>query len=683
MSRDATIGVDIGGTFTDVVCRRPGEPTRIVKIPSTPDDPARAVLQAADHIAAQWGVSAAEIARFAHGTTVATNAVIERGGATIGLLTTKGFRDVLEIGRQMRQNMYGLILEPETPIFLAPGAYRREVRERIAANGAVIEPLNENDVIEAVDALVEDGIEALAVCLLFSFVNPAHETRIGQLVNERHPKLDISLSCEVDPAFREYERTVVTAFDAYIKPTIDGYLGTLEARLSEAGLATPLLIMQSRGGLAASAVARQRPVRLFLSGPAAGVIGGQVTGAADGIHDLITVDVGGTSCDIALIRAAKPIIRAEGVIGGYPVRAPMVDVNAIGAGGGSIAWIDAAGGIRVGPQSAGAQPGPACYDQGGEDATVTDASLILGYLNPNYFAGGGQTLSLERAREAVSNKLAGPLGLSLEAAALGVHRVVNAQMSEGIKLVSIRQGLDPRDFCLLPLGGAGPLHACALAAELAIARILVPRHPGVLSAAGLLYAKVQHELSAAFNRPLAELPAATVKDRLDDLDRRCDALMTAEGIEPAARETQHFADVCYIGQSYHLEVPLDMGSADPLGDLYRDFMAAHDRVHGHAAPTPAKIVNLRAVHQETSDAEDEAPPTPTGGKAEKGARTIIVPERDEPVEAAVYERAALAVGQIVEGPAIVEQEDTTILVAPGWRGRTTATGALLMERTPS
>jgi N-methylhydantoinase A/oxoprolinase/acetone carboxylase beta subunit len=679
VTANATIGVDIGGTFTDVVCRRPGEATRIVKIPSTPDDPARAVIQAADHIAAQWGVTAAEIARFAHGTTVATNAVIERAGATIGLLATKGFRDTLEIGRQMRQNMYGLILEPETPIFLAPGAYRREVRERISASGEVIEALNEADVIAAVDALVADGIEALAVCLLFSFVNPAHEKRIKQLVNERHPQLDISLSCEVDPAFREYERTVVTAFDAYIKPTIDSYLGALEVNLREAGLATPLLIMQSRGGLAASVVARQRPVRLFLSGPAAGVIGGQMTGVADGIHDLITVDVGGTSCDIALISAAKPIIRAEGAIAGYPVRVPMVDVNAIGAGGGSIAWIDAAGGIRVGPQSAGAQPGPACYGQGGEDATVTDASLILGYLNPDYFAGGGQKLSIERARAAVAAKLAGPLGLSVEAAVLGIHRVVNAQMSEGIKLVSIRQGLDPRDFCLLPLGGAGALHACALAAELAIARILVPRHPGVLSAAGLLCATVQHEISAAFNRPMTNLAVAAVSSELDGLDRRCDALMDAEGIAPAAREIQYFADVCYIGQSYHLEIPLDMASADPLSDLYRDFMAVHDRVYGHAAPTPARIVNLRSVHQEAAGAQDEPPPPPAGGEARKGGRKIIVPECSGPVDAVVYERAALAAGSIVEGPAIIEQEDTTILIAPGWRGQSTASGALLLE----
>ncbi len=681
MTRDAMIGVDIGGTFTDVVCRRPGEPTRIVKIPSTPDDPARAVIQATEHIAAQWGVPADEIARFAHGTTVATNAVIERGGATIGLLATKGFGDVLEIGRQMRQDMYGLILEPETPVFLAPGAYRREVRERVSATGEVVEALNEQDAIEAVDALVEDGIEALAVCLLFSFANPAHELRIRELVAERHPSLDISLSCEVDPAFREYERTVVTAFDAYIKPTIDSYLGALEASLSQAGLTTPLLIMQSRGGLAASAVARRRPVRLFLSGPAAGVIGGQMTGAADNIQDLITVDVGGTSCDIALISAAKPIIRAEGVIAGYPVRVPMVDVNAIGAGGGSIAWIDAAGGIRVGPQSAGAQPGPACYGQGGEDATVTDASLILGYLNPDYFAGGGQTLSIERARKAVADKLAGPLGLSVETAALGIHQVVNAHMSEGIKLVSIRQGLDPRDFCLLPLGGAGPLHACALAAELSIARILVPRHPGVLSAAGLLNAKVQHEISAAFNRPLADLPLVDVSGQLNDLDRRCGALMDAEGIAPAAREIQYFADVCYIGQSYHLEIPLGMASADPLGELYRDFMAAHDRVYGHAAPTPARIVNLRSVHQAAIGGEDEAAPTPTGGEARKGARKIIVAEAGGPVDAAVYDRAALTAGQILEGPAIIEQEDTTILVAPGWRARATATGALLMERT--
>ncbi|HKD25497.1 MAG TPA: hydantoinase/oxoprolinase family protein, partial [Xanthobacteraceae bacterium] len=494
-SGDASIGVDIGGTFTDVVVRRPGARTRIMKIPSTRKDPSVAVLEALKQMEAEWALPPQEVARFVHGTTVATNAVLERKGACIGLITTQGFRDVLEIGRQMRHQMYDLALDPETPTFLAPGRLRREIRERISATGEVLEALDEAAVTAAADELVSAGAQAIAVVFLFSFLNNSHERRAREIIAARHPHVFVSLSSEVDPAFREYERTVVTAFDAYVKPVVDRYLANLDAGLLAAAVPAPLQIMQSRGGICSSATARLRSVRLFLSGPAAGVIGARMVGGAAGLRDLITVDIGGTSCDIALIEDGAPALRSEGRIGGYPVRVSMLDVNSIGAGGGSIAWLDATRGLRVGPQSAGSEPGPACYGRGGNEPTLTDASVVLGYLDPEHFAGGRLKLRPKLSRKAIERVIARPLNFTVEQAALGIHRIVNAQVAEGIRLVSIRQGHDPRRFTLLPLGGGGPLHACALAEELGVRRILVPRHPGVLSAAGLLAAPVEHEVS--------------------------------------------------------------------------------------------------------------------------------------------------------------------------------------------
>jgi N-methylhydantoinase A/oxoprolinase/acetone carboxylase beta subunit len=539
------IGVDIGGTFTDVVCRLDDGTVRIAKIPTTSGDPFRAVLVALEMAGRDWGVSPAEITRFVHGTTVATNAVLERKGARIGLITTEGFRDVLEIGRQMRHQMYDLVLKPETPVFLAPGRFRKEVTERLDAQGRTLRALDEASAARAIEALAAQDVRAIAVCLVFSFLDPTHERRIRDMIQASHPALLVSLSSEVDPAFREYERTCVTAFDAYIKPVVADYLANMEQGLAQAGLTVPLQMMQSRGGLMSSVVARQRPVRLFLSGPAAGVVGGLEAGRAAGFPDVITVDIGGTSCDIALITDGAPLIRGEGVIDGYTVRVPMVDVTAIGSGGGSIAWIDGAGSLKVGPHSASAEPGPACYGRGGMLPTVTDASVVLGYIDPANFAGGTMPLRPEFAHAAIERVVARPLGMTVEQAALGIHRVLNAQMAEAIRLVSIGRGIDPRGYALLPLGGGGPMHACALADELGVSAIVVPAHPGVLSAAGLLGAPVAHEVAAAFPCPLASLRPEALADAIRSLDERCGELMRREGVADA--EITRFVDVCYIG----------------------------------------------------------------------------------------------------------------------------------------
>lgn len=679
MTAGAQIGVDIGGTFTDVVCRLDDGTLKFVKLPTTRKDESQAVLQSIALMARDWGVKPADIARFTHGTTVATNAVLERKGARIGIITTKGFRDVLEIGRQMRHQMYSVVLDSETPAFLAPGARRKEVPERVAADGSVLTPLDEAAVKNAADELVADGCEAIAICFLFSFRNPAHEKQARAIVEKAHPAVKVAVSHEVDPAFREYERTVVTAFDAYVKPVIDRYLARLEKGLAGEGVPAPLQVMQSRGGLMVSEVARQRPVRLFLSGPAAGVIGASLAGASANAEDLITVDIGGTSCDIALISKGKALIRSDGLIDGYPVRVAMVDVNSIGSGGGSIAWIDRGGGLRVGPQSAGSEPGPACYDRGGEQPTVTDASVVLGYVNPDFFAGGTLKLKPELAHRVIADKVAKPLGLTLEQAALGIHRVLNAQMAEGIRLVSVRQGLDPRKFALLPLGGGGAVHATALARDLNIARVVVPRTPGVLSAAGLLAAPVAHEVSAAYGRTLSDTTVGDLRTALGALDTDCAKLMKLEQLNGAAVTIQYMADVCYVGQSYTLEIPLRLDATDPMATLYEDFLTNHDRVYGHATRVPARIVNLRTVHQAGGlDRIDGGPFKPTDGKPQKATRRVLTAGLSGFAEAAILDRAAMPAGFTFKGPAIVEQSDTTTLVEPGWHGAVDPAGNLIL-----
>ncbi|MGE0718322.1 MAG: hydantoinase/oxoprolinase family protein [Alphaproteobacteria bacterium] len=672
------IGVDIGGTFTDVVCAAPDGSLRLIKIPTTRGNQSAAVRQAMEEMVGRWGIRPSSVGRFAHGTTAATNAVLERKGAATGLLTTEGFRDVLEIGRQYRREMYDLDLKPGAPTFLIPGARRKVVRERIGADGGIVVPLDEDSVRRAVAELVADGVETIAVAFLFSFVNPAHERRVREIVAEMAPTVAVSLSCEVDPAFREYERTCVTAFDAYVKPVLRRYLEAMEADLAGIGVPAPLQVMQSRGGLSRAATACERPVRLFLSGPAAGVIGGEAVGRMAGIGDLVTIDIGGTSSDIALITGGRPAVRNEGLIDGYAVRVPMVDVNAIGAGGGSIAWIDGAGGLRVGPHSAGSEPGPACYGRGGTEATVTDASVVLGYIDPAYFAGGNLKLDPALARKAVEETVAGPLGLTLEQAATGIHRVINGQMAEGIRLVSIRRGIDPRGYTLVPLGGGGGLHATALADELGMKRVLVPLYPGVLSACGLLSAPTEHEVSTGFHRVLQETRVEDMATTFAELDERCGRLMAGEVLAQPP-QVRHFADLCYVGQSYYLEIAVDELGPGTLAAMHRDFLEAHDRIYGHASDSPVRIANLRTVHR--SDAGRDllaAPYVPKAGPALKGRRPILVPDVGETLEATVWERAALQPGTEIAGPAIIEQMDTTTLVGPGWTGRVEADGNLIL-----
>jgi len=676
-----SIGVDIGGTFTDVVCTDGKGGMLLLKTPTTRGAPGVAVRTALEQLARQHGIAPASIARFAHGTTVATNAVLERKGGRTGLLTTEGFRDVLEIGRSFRPNMYDLFVRQNTPTFLAPRSRRQPVRERIGPLGEVLTPIDAASLDHAVRALLDEDVEAIAVAFLFSFVNPAHELAARDAIEVLAPGLPVSLSHEVDPAFREYERTCITTFDAYVKPGLIRYIQALEADLDAIGVPAPLQVMQSRGGLSSAAVALERPVRLFLSGPAAGVIGGKAAGLLAGEVNLVTFDVGGTSCDIALVQQGQPMVRPTGTIDGFVVRVPMVDVNAIGAGGGSIAWIDEGGGLRVGPHSAGSEPGPACYARGGEQPTVTDASVVLGYIDPQYFAGGTLDLDPERAHRAVQDRIATPLGLSIEQAALGIHRVVTSQMAEGIRLVSVKRGIDPRGFTLVPLGGGGGVHATALARDLAMQRILVPRYPGVLAACGLLAAPVEHEVSAAFGKPIEDASAGELGPMLAALDRRCAALMAKEGLGEEGYVITHAADICYVGQSHPIEVPIGDGVlVDGLQSLYEAFLAAHERIHGHGEKGPARFVNLRSVATALSPERAILDYHSSGSAAVKGYRSALFAGSPVRVQATLVDRAALAVGDIVRGPSIVEQADTTTLIDPGWEARVVTGGTLMLHR---
>ncbi|HEY7206028.1 MAG TPA: hydantoinase/oxoprolinase family protein [Methylomirabilota bacterium] len=675
------IGVDIGGTFTDIVALDRSGRLALTKVPSTPKDLLDGIAAAATKVLALAGARPADVERFIHGTTVATNAVLEQKGATTGVLTTEGFEDVLEMGRMKRSRMYDLGMDPEVPTFLAPRRRRLGIRERLDARGHVLTPLHEADVRQAVETLRAQGVSAIAVCYLFSFLNPAHERRTREIIAEIAPELSVSLSSEVDPTFREYERSCVTAFDAYLGPVVKRYLAGLAETLRGLGVRGVPLIMRSRGGIVSASLAAQQPVTLFLSGPAGGVIGAAFAAERSGVANFVSLDMGGTSNDVALVRDGRPLLVSEGAIGPFPVRTPMVDVNTIGAGGGSIAWIDAAGGLRVGPQSAGAEPGPACYGRGGDEATVTDASVVLGYLNPARFAGGAMTLDVAAAGRALA-ALGSRLGLDPVAAAAGIHRVVNARMADQIRLVTIKRGYDPRQFALLVLGGAGPVHGAALAEEMGMAEVVVPEAPGVLAAFGLLAAAIEHHHARTLPARTDAADLGAINACLGELDAAGRARMDEEGAPAAAVRVAYAADMRYVGQAYELEVPIPAPvTAAGVPDIVAAFHAVHERVYGYArAQQPVEFVNFRAVHAFPL-------PRPTVTPAARATGTLAEAQVGERpayfgrfVPTAIYERSRLPLGARLAGPAIVEQTDSTTVIPPGVTALVDEAGNLRLRR---
>jgi len=677
------IGVDIGGTFTDIVALQDDGEVVLTKVPTTPQDLLQGIAEAVRRVLGLAGASPSAIRRLIHGTTIATNAVLEEKGAVTGLFMTEGFEDVLELGRQKRSRMYDLNMDTETPTFLAPRRRRVGIRERVDAKGHVLTALDEEQVRTAVARLRADGVQAIAVCYLFSFLNRGHEQRTRELIHEVAPELTVSLSSDVDPRFREYERLCVTAFDAYLAPVVSRYLMGLAEVLKGLGVQAVPQIMRSRGGIVSAALAVQQPVTLFLSGPAGGVVGAQWAAEQSGITDFISLDMGGTSNDVSLVQGGRPLITSEGRIGSFPVRTPMVDCNTIGAGGGSIAWLDAAGGLRVGPVSAGAEPGPACYGRGGDQPTVTDASVLLGYLNPENFAGGSLRLDVSAA-EAATARLAARLDLSVTATAAGIHQVINARMADQIRLMTIQRGYDPRQLTLVLLGGAGPVHGVALAEELGIREILVPAAPGVLSAFGLLAAAIEHHHAQTLPSVVEQADLRAVNALLATLDRTGSGRMREEGVPPTEVRVVYSADMRYVGQAYELEVPIEAPlQSEALPAAQAAFHAVHERVYGyHRAAQPIEFINFRAVHTYPLP---RPPVRPLRGAGRSLADAQVGERRAYFFPAGftatpIFTRARLPVGEYFSGPAIIEQPDTTTVIPPGYVAQVEESGNLKIRK---
>lgn len=675
------LAVDVGGTFTDLVCYdRVSGQTWSTKVNSTPKDLSEGVVRGIKKVLAAAGCSPQELERFVHGTTAATNAIVQHSGAVTGILMTKGFEDTLEIGRTRRSDMYDIFIDPETPVFLAPGRFRTGITERMDSLGNTLTALDEEGVRQAVVHLHEQlGVEAIAVCYLFSFINPAHELRTREIIENLYPDLPVSLSSEVNPVFREYERLCVAAFDAYVAPVTSRYIQDLDGRLKQEGIAAPLQIMQSSGGITSALIATRRPVSLIMSGPAAGVIGAQYTGKQAGHEQLITMDMGGTSCDIALVRHGQPLVSTQGKLGKYPIEVPMVDVSSIGAGGGSIAWIDGTGLLEVGPRSAGGDPGPACYGRGGTEPTVTDASLYLGYLNPEHFGDGSLGLDMALAEEALQ-RVAQPLGLSPAQAALAVHRIINAKMADAIRLVSLQRGHDPRQFALVLTGGAGPVHGGDLMKPLQTFTAIVPPTPGVLSALGLLVASIRHEQVVSVHQRPTGMNYLTLQDLLDELDQKNTLLMGEERVPPHQVSVSWEADMRYVGQSYEIRIPIAASITPQTGvDLIAAFHDAHAEIYSiNRGDQDVEIINLRSIHTHPLDNTPRFHMENGAADGPGSRRTAVFPGSESVVSTPVFERHKLHPGQLVSGPAIVEQPDTTTVVYPGQSFRIDDFGNLLI-----
>jgi N-methylhydantoinase A len=666
-SADLAVAVDIGGTFTDIAVsdRATGRLWR-AKTPSTPADPSEAFLIGVMLALAEADAHPSDVGRVLHGTTVATNLILEGKTARTALVTTAGFRHVLEIGRQdiPRQANLFTWVKPRRPV---PAERILEVNERIASGGDVIVPLDEASVHAVVAALRHLDVQAVAVCLLHSFAYPTHERRVAELLRDALPDIAVTASVDVLPVIREYERSVATIMNAGVMPAVTTYVRRLQHRLTDADFAAPLLLMQSNGGVAGAATIGRAPALTVLSGPAAGV-GAREVAAAAGIGDIVTVDIGGTSADICLLRNGRIELTQRGRIGEWPLPLPMVDMVTIGAGGGSIARLSN-GALTVGPASAGAMPGPACYGAGGDEPTVTDAHLVLGHL-PASLLGGRMTLDPALAEQAIRTRVAEPLGLSLHEAARGILAIADSNMVGAIRVVSVERGHDPRDFTLVAFGGAGPLHGCALAELLGIVRVLVPPAPGVLCAEGLLAASLKAEFSRTLPRP----------DEWDTADALFAALeseamvwLDAEHVPPADRTITRVALLRYDGQGAELAITWP-GDAQAAQSAFAD---AHQALNGFTLEAKVELVTLRI------EAEGMMP-APTRHRLAKGdgAAPIgrqVVHEAAGSVEASVYDRAALGAGDRLAGPAIITQLDATTLVARGWHAEVLGSGALLLE----
>ncbi|MBI4183895.1 MAG: hydantoinase/oxoprolinase family protein [Proteobacteria bacterium] len=689
------LGVDIGGTFTDILLLAPDGSVHSKKVLSTPDDYSRAIQDGIAQLMGEAGIKPAAVRECSHGTTVATNAIIEHKGVKVGLITTAGFRDVLEIGRFRLPRLYDLSFRKPEP--LVERRLRLEVPERIGADGEVVEPLDLEAVDRASDQLVAEGVAAIAICFMNSYVNGAHERLAVERVRARHPALTVTASTEIVPQIQEYERTSTTVVNAYIRPVVERYVAALEQKLRGLQIKAPLMFMQSSGGILPGRTAAKSPVFIIESGPAAGVVGSQRLGEILKRRNLMVLDMGGTTAKATLIEDGKYDLSPEIEVGGrataghrliqgagYIVQFPTIDIAEVGAGGGSIAWLDAGGGLQVGPQSAGAVPGPVCYDLGGTEPTVTDANLLLGYINPAALVGGDLKLDFAKAERAVAG-IGARLGLDVTGAAHGIHLIANANMMRALAGVSTERGRDPRNFVLLAMGGNGAVHAVGLAETLDISTILVPPVAGLFSALGLIFADVEHQLISAFYRLKDQATPADLNATLTPMIREIEEMLRSEGFNEAKRrELRCYADVQYVGQFGGLTVPLSgfPVTRKVMVDLAEGFGRAHLRTYGYRSDEePLRFLALKVVGRGL--AKEARVPRRVVRVDERAAarserRAYFGPARGW-ITTPVVPRGALG-RKPTDGPLIVEEYDATTVVGPGWRASLDSWNNIVMER---
>ena len=682
------VGVDSGGTFTDV-CLFDEDSGRVEvwKVSSTPDDPSRGIAQGVEEgmrrVAPEAGDKpGAPVSYFGHGTTVATNALIQHRGVRTGLVTTDGFRDLLEIGRQKRPDLYDM--QADKPPVLVARDLRQEVPERVRHDGTVETALDEAAMRAAAVALREAGVKAVAVSFLYGFIRPEHEQRAVEILREEMPEAFISAGHEIAPEFREYERLSTVVLNAYLGPVMRRYIENLVPRLEGLGMTATPHLTQSNGGVISFAAAAGLPVRTVLSGPSTGVVGAQVIGKLAGFEDLITFDMGGTSTDVALLQGGQCRLTSEAVVHGYPIKAPMLDIHTVGAGGGSIAHVDAGGLLKVGPRSCGAFPGPVCYDKGSTEPATTDANVVLQTLNPTHLLGGRMAIRQDLAKEAVG-RLAEQLGLGVMETAQGILSVVTANMARAIRVISVQRGHDPRDFTLMAFGGGGPLYAARLAKELDMKRVLVPRNPGILCAMGLLLTDLRADFAATRLLPLDAAAVPDIAQGFEALAARAEDWFAHEEIAPGNRQLTRTADLRYKGQNYELAVALPEGPVTEatLGALATGFAELHRQRYGFVAEgEPVQVVTLRLeaiglVQKAVLTRHPDAGPDASGART--GEREVWFPEAGDFIATPIYSRDALLPGNRFAGPAIVEQMDTTTVVPPGMTARVDPYLNLILE----
>ena len=683
------LGIDVGGTFTDVVLLDEERGSLWVgKTLTTPGDPSIGVMRGIEELLGEPGRSLAEVVQAIHGTTLASNLLIERKGARTGLLTTEGFRDVLHLQRQLRYTIYDLFLDK--PRALLPRHLIQEVRERILYDGSVHIPLDEASVRRTVAHLLREGVTSFAVCLLHAYANPSHEQRVAEILREMAPDPFVSLSSAIAPQWREYERTNTTVANAYIAPAVRGYLQALGTRLREQGFRHPLYIMQSNGGIAATPLMEQQPIRMIESGPAAGALMAAHYGSLLGIPDLLSFDMGGTTAKLCLIEGGAPRTTNDFEIdkvklqpgSGLPINVPAIELIEIGAGGGSIARIQH-GLLRVGPDSAGADPGPICYGRGGAEPTVTDANVALGYINPDYFLGGRMPLDAEAARRGIRERIGQPLGLSDAQAAWGIHELVTQAMVQATRVVSVERGKDPRRFTLIAFGGAGPIHGCRLARSLGIPRVLLPAAAGVTSALGLLVADVRFDLARTFSTPLRPDMPLRVNEMYRELERQGEDLLREAGGE-GANVLGRSADMHYVGQGYEISVPLPGGAwTEPdVAAIRAAFEEAYAAVFGYSDPDQQVEVTRWKLTAARRGKTFDLPQVAAQGdlrQAHKGRRRVYFKEGGEFIDCDVFDRYRLPAGATFAGPAVVEERESTTVILPGDRVSVDRFGTLLVE----